>query len=210
MSFRSLFTLSLLLTLTSCAQFYAGRAYLAEMDGDELPFFNFNPEEDFPVVAGDMGHDWPSASQSRKRTPASVETDPASEALASELKRLEKMETSEDLELYYAYKNSFSSISQQIYFLKLPPYERRDYLLTSGLLKEARATRPLPFDPEETQRKNDVLIGMTKNEVLESMGRPIRVEIAGNPRNQNERWLYNYNNASKYIYFESGEVQGWE
>ena len=42
------------------------------------------------------------------------------------------------------------------------------------------------------------------------MGKPMRVEIAGNPRYENERWLYRMNGASKYIYFESGQVQGWE
>ena len=59
-------------------------------------------------------------------------------------------------------------------------------------------------------RSNDVSLGMNKNDVLESMGRPLQVEIAGNPRNENERWLYDLNGASKYIYFEAGEVQGWE
>jgi hypothetical protein len=51
---------------------------------------------------------------------------------------------------------------------------------------------------------------MSKTQVLQSWGEPARVDIAGNPSNENERWLYSMNGASKYIYFEAGEVQGWE
>jgi hypothetical protein len=51
---------------------------------------------------------------------------------------------------------------------------------------------------------------MKKGQVMASIGRPSKVEVAGNPQDENERWLYHMNGASKYIYFESGEVQGWE
>jgi hypothetical protein len=59
-------------------------------------------------------------------------------------------------------------------------------------------------------RNDEVAIGMRKPDVLDSLGKPLRVEIAGNPRHENERWLYRLNGAPKYIYFEAGEVQGWE
>ncbi len=51
---------------------------------------------------------------------------------------------------------------------------------------------------------------MSKNDIVASLGKPARVEIAGNPSYENERWVYQFNGSSKYIYFESGVVQGWE
>jgi hypothetical protein len=45
---------------------------------------------------------------------------------------------------------------------------------------------------------------------MNTFGRPTRVEVAGNPSYENERWLYSVNGATKYIYFESGRVEGWE
>lgn len=53
-------------------------------------------------------------------------------------------------------------------------------------------------------------MGMTKEEVMDQLGRPTKVEVAGNPENENERWGYLANGAMKYIYFESGYVEGWE
>lgn len=53
-------------------------------------------------------------------------------------------------------------------------------------------------------------MGMTKEEVMDQLGRPSKVEVAGNPENENERWGYLANGAMKYIYFESGYVEGWE
>ena len=51
---------------------------------------------------------------------------------------------------------------------------------------------------------------MNKTQVLTTLGQPQRVEIAGNPRFENVRWLYAEQGSPKYIYFESGLVGGWE
>ena len=59
-------------------------------------------------------------------------------------------------------------------------------------------------------RKSNAVTGMSKSDVMNNWGEPRRVEIAGNPSFENERWLYSVNGATKYIYFESGRVQGWE
>lgn len=202
MSLRSLIAVSFLFIQTGCANFHTGRAYLSDMDQDDSAFYN--PSEDFPVVAGDSG---------RFRGPSSiddVEEDRTSRALREELRELESMQSEESMELYTPYKKLLGSVSQRIYFLKLPPHERRDYLITRGILSEPSQHALTPHDRMSATRANDVLIGMDKHDVMESLGKPLRVEVAGNPRYENERWLYRLNGASKYIYFESGKVQGWE
>jgi outer membrane protein assembly factor BamE (lipoprotein component of BamABCDE complex) len=51
---------------------------------------------------------------------------------------------------------------------------------------------------------------MSKSDVMNHLGHPTRVEVAGNPSYENERWLYTRNGASNYVYFEAGHVEGWE
>ncbi len=208
------------------------RTYTDEMELEDYSFFN--PRQDFPVVGGDNGRDWITEGERMQRTPAAdvyMAEEKSSRALRSELRELEYMQSDADLDLYNAHKEKFRSASEKIYFLNLPVEERRDYLVDRGFLPlQTPKERRLPpqsshmvlanssesvksygdFSDPFVVRSNDVTLGMRKNDVLESMGSPLQVEIAGNPRNENERWLYELNGASKYIYFEAGEVQGWE
>jgi hypothetical protein len=211
MSFQSVLFIFLFTLPIGCSQFQTGRTYLSEMEHDDSSFFN--PQEDFPVVAGDNGKFWMDEEERRARTPASEEEILASRftrSLKNELRSLEAMQSEESLDFYKQYKNQLGSDSQRIYFLNLPPYERKEYLLTKGILAEKKGPSFTATERIFAVRKSDILTGMTKDDVLESMGKPMRVEIAGNPRYENERWLYRMNGASKYIYFESGQVQGWE
>jgi hypothetical protein len=50
---------------------------------------------------------------------------------------------------------------------------------------------------------------MQKSTVISSWGRPVKVEIAGDPRNENEKWSFSENGKMRHVYFESGVVQGW-
>jgi hypothetical protein len=201
---------------------------------EEEDYTFFNPREDFPVVSGDNGRDWISEGDRIRRTPASdvfMAEEKSIRALRSELRELEYRQSDDDLDLYNAHKDKFGSASEKIFFLNLPIKERRDYLVDRGFLTsqtpKTRKSLPSPSDKVLVSgidssfsssvlndpfivRSQDVTLGMNKSDVLESMGRPLQVEIAGNPRNENERWLYDLNGASKYIYFEAGEVQGWE
>lgn len=211
MSHRRLIFTFLFILPVGCTQFQTGRTYLTEMEHDDSSFFT--PREDFPVVAGDNGRWWTNEEERRARTPAS-EVDRYesryNRSLHNELRQLEGLQSSESLEFYNQYKNQLGSTSEKIYFLELPPYERKEYLKTKGIISEQRSPASTFHERMFAVRKNDILLGMNKNDVLESLGKPMRVEVAGNPRNENERWLYLMNGASKYIYFESGEVQGWE
>jgi hypothetical protein len=211
MSPRFLSSLFLLAITTGCADLSTGRSYLTEMEQDDAHFFS--PRKDFPVLAGDSGQDWMSESERKRRTPASqddIMEDRTSRALKAELRQLEGLQSEDSLELYNQYKHLLSGISGKIFFLKLPPRERKDYLMTKGLLAQRGPASETPFDKLAPRASHDIFLGMNKNEVLASMGKPFKVEVAGNPRNENERWLYRFSSRSKYIYFESGRVEGWE
>jgi hypothetical protein len=180
------------------------------MDHDDSSFFN--PRSDFPVVSGDSGRYWSTDEERRLRTPASieeVEEERENSSLRRELNHLEASLPEYASENYSKAKNSLNT-SEKIYFLRLNEREQWEYLESRGIVKSGPT---FGFSDEEKSlaaRNKAILLGMTKNEVMGSFGKPLRVEVAGNPSNENERWIYLANGAAKYIYFESGEVQGWE
>jgi hypothetical protein len=205
-AFKNLVFLILIMGLTSCSQFMTHRDYVAEMERDDSSFFN--PRVDFPVVAGDTGRDWESTSDRKNRTPASVDEIQDNESrrfLTQELRKLEGQQSDNALEQYEKNKHHFKTTSEKIYFLKLSQFERKDYLASRGFIKEEPSPRQI-----FAMRDSKVASGMSKSQVMENWGEPKRVEVAGNPSYENERWLYSVNGATKYIYFESGVVRGWE
>ena len=205
-SIRTQLTLMTLLSLASCAGLQ--RSFLAQMEHDDSTFYQ--PERDFRVVSGDSGRFWASDDERRARTPLSdddIFEERSQQALRRELKDLEGAQTDRALELYSAHKSRLN-ISERIYLLKLPKRERLDYLASKGLLNEDSFTSQRNRAP--ASRDSEIALGMGKSEVMDSLGKPRRVEVAGNPSYENERWVYQVNGSTKYIYFESGEVQGWE
>ena len=56
---------------------------------------------------------------------------------------------------------------------------------------------------------NELLLGMDKKTVMKKWGRPTRIDVAGNPTNENERWSFYYNGKVRQVYFEKGVVNGW-
>jgi hypothetical protein len=203
---KNLAFLFLIMGLSSCSQFMTHRDYVAEMERDDSSFFN--PRVDFPVVAGDTGRDWESTSDRKNRTPASVDEiqdNKSRRFLTQELRKLEGQQSDNALEQYEKNKHHFKTTSEKIYFLKLSQFERKDYLASRGFIKEESSPRQI-----FAMRDSKVASGMSKSQVMENWGEPNRVEVAGNPSYENERWLYSFNGATKYIYFESGVVRGWE
>lgn len=192
-----------------CSQFMSRRDFLSEMESDDTQFFN--PHTDFPVVAGDNGDFGISDEDRRNRTPASsydIESQRNTLSLEQELEELEGKQHQEDLTYYNKYRHKLATTSERIYYLNIPAGERREYLESRGMIEKNSA-----YTSSETAfaiRKSDILLGMSKDDVTTSWGQPVRVEVAGNPRNENERWVYKPDGASKYIYFESGKVEGWE
>lgn len=190
--------LFLLVFLTSCAYFPEQRTHFAQMSRDDRGFLE--PHRDFPVVMGDTGSWGYSEEVRRLRTPASTEESQEYEleqALKWELAELESIQSKEAFATYEKYSHHFTTISERIYYLKLPYHERYSYLESRGLISSGLSTF-------------QVTLGMSKTDVLSVLGRPQRVDIAGNPSFENERWLYAEQGSPKYIYFESGKVGGWE
>jgi len=209
-TYKKLTLLTLMLSMSSCGQLMSHRDYLSEMEHDDSSFFS--PREDFPVVAGDTGKDWETHSERKQRTPASIndaQDDRSRKFLNQELSHLERKQSDSALDLYEKHKKQLGTTSERIYFLKLSPYERKDYLRSRGFFKDEGQVLK-PHEEMFALRQSDVFAGMSKTDVMNNWGRPSRVEVAGNPSFENERWLYNVNGATKYIYFESGSVEGWE
>lgn len=205
MSFRFLI-LIILFSLMSCSQFRTGRTYMAEMSEDDSRFFE--PNSDFPIVAGDTGRYWISDGERARRTPASKEErdeDIFESSLKYELRSLENSLSSDEEKVYMKYRGDLRTISERIYFLKLSDYERRDYLISRGLIEVKESAPTLQIAGTQGVKR-----GMSKSEVVTSLGNPARIDVAGNPQNENERWLYTANGTQKYIYFEAGTVFGWE
>jgi hypothetical protein len=207
--FKNLLLAVVVFQTVGCSQFTSRRDFLSEMESDDTQFFN--PQQDFPVVAGDNGEFGISDEERRSRTPASaydIENQKNTLSLEQELESLERKQNEDDLNYYNKYRHKLATTSERIYFLKIPYGERREYLESRGMIENNPA-----YSSSETAlaiRKSDILLGMSKDDVTTSWGEPMRVEVAGNPRNENERWLYKADGASRYIYFESGRVEGWE
>lgn len=203
---------TILLSLFSCAELPTGRTYLSEMEHDDSSFYR--PEEDFPVVGGDAEVTGMSMDEYRRnrlpRTQEEKTYDREGQLLRAELQALETHQSEEDLAFYQKYKKRLATQSEKIYYLKLPRGERRQYLEDRGFIETQSQRSPASIGDSFTQRRSQVNLGMSKNDVFASLGKPSRVEIAGNPSYENERWVYQVNGSSKYIYFESGVVQGWE
>lgn len=205
--------LSSLILFSSCSQLEMGRSYLTEMEYNDSPFYS--PAEDFPIMAGDSGDMGRTLSDYGPATPLSKEEQYAKQstiALEEELRHLEAQQNEQSHEFYEGHKHKLSTVSERIYFLKLPARERSDYLASRGLLESQKAAPGVDRRPASLFGKSSSYLdlGMNKDEVLNSWGKPTRVEVAGNPLYENERWLYSVHGTSKYIYFESGTVQGWE
>jgi hypothetical protein len=204
---KLIFILALILICASCGMI-PQRSYLAEMEEDDSSFFE--PRKDFPVVPGDTGRDFRSKKEWRKRTPASETTQLREReeiSLKNELSRLESSQSEGALAQYQIYKPRLGSISEKIYFLQLKSKnERDDYLQARGLLE---TSAPHAQSMSAIFEQDQITLGMSKEEVQSYWGRPERVDVAGNPNHENERWLYRQNGAAKYVFFEAGKVGGW-
>jgi hypothetical protein len=206
-----IFQIGMLTGTLSCAGLHTGRSFVSEMGQEHSSFFN--PYQDFPVVGGDTGRAWMSEEERQLRTPASAEEyafRKQGRSIRQQLLALERQQSEEGERFYQKHRASFPNDSERIYFLQLPDEERAEYLAAKGYLPQDKS-HPVQFRPPgEQPSQSQITLGMSKTDVAQSFGEPVRVEVAGNPTNENERWLYKANGATKYIYFEGGLVEGWE
>lgn len=205
------FTLILGLTgllATSCA-FMSERSYSDQMENMEDGMFI--PNRDFQVVAGDSGEASLSRKEILRRTPASrLEKEKLFEnfALEEELVQLEEEQSGGMAEHYARYREKLKNNSERIYFLKLNTVRERDEYLASKGFFEGKHSNVSPQE-EDAISHHEIAQGMTKDAVLKSWGKPASIEVAGNPKYENERWVYKKNRRYEYVYFEGGQVEGY-
>ena len=173
---------------------------------------SFEPNIDFPVVAGDTGEMGTDFESIRLRTPSSASQKKLSDyelSLKSELYRLEGNLDEIEQRNYIEYKDKLGNDSQKIYYLSLDTVERRNYLITRGLIKEKRNSFYTHGERAIASITNDIVVGMHKSEVSRVWGEPARKDFAGDKRDENERWAYRRNDKIKFIFFNAGMVEGW-
>ncbi len=133
------------------------------------------------------------------------------------LKRIEaRLATKREKKQYYNVRAALRSDRERINFLSIPTYEARErWSQARGLVK---ADEVYTDEIAKTIESNDIALGMSQKAVMQSWGDPDAVEVAGNPIYGYERWRFNryvsggegYQKEMRIVYFEGGQVVGWE
>jgi hypothetical protein len=204
--------LAIIVSLTmlgSCA-FAPDRSFLEEMDRPDDAFFVAG--EDFDSVPGDSARVGRSRSEVWERTPKDkrqIASLQEKQYLSEELSDLESRQSSAKWNQYQRVKKRLGSTSEQIYFLKIPSLQERAAYLNSRGINKRGPMRYTSTETVEAIRNRDILLGMSKADVIKAWGRPDRIDVAGNPAYENERWAYSQRGERRVIFFESGKVEGW-
>lgn len=210
-----------LVLLVGCAgmHFTTERSFIKEMNGKtEL----WVAGTDFPITAGDRGRAYRTYDQVLGRTPASRAESQATNhesSLINELRWKESRLSYLERSKYEDIKWELGGVSDRIYYLDLSPYERQEYILAK-FPKTSREVVNTNRRPSSTRTGgiightigsfgSEISINMGKGDVIERWGRPSKVDIAGNPSRENERWIFYRGGSQKIVYFENGRVQGW-
>jgi hypothetical protein len=210
---------ALLIVISGCAGLgIPNRSFIDEMDHETDGFFIAG--QDFPVVAGDRAFEGRTKKEINSRTPASITSKKeisrhrsVRKELTSKLNGLSEHESEE----YRRALEFLPKDSDKIFYLNLPRHERLDYLMSRGYspeisknyLQEKSEGKGMSFFESRAVKVNDITVGMSKNTIVSSWGQPSRVDVAGNPINQNERWSYYESGKVRQVFFEAGKVEGW-
>lgn len=214
LNFKNLMMLSIVFVSSSCSMLLPDRSFIAEMERESDGFYN--PGKDFPVVSGDTGAVGRSREEVKLRTPSSerakkLNTEALS--LSDELKQKEEalfQGINEPLKEKYSLDKKFlQTDSDKLYYLSLSTPERETYIESKKLDLKEDLEQKTNMVKRRSVHSSELFLGMNKNEVVEMWGKPARVEIAGNPSHQNERWSFLEDGSVKQVYFEEGKVQGW-
>lgn len=204
-------TLGLVLVFnTGCSGFLPDRSFIEEMNRESDPAFQAG--RDFPIVSGDTGEAFRSRSEIESRTPASERTRKLMKEKASiheELAQKEADIPEEVLGQYTKDKKYLLTDSDKLYYLSLSKTDRESYISVKKQDLQDDQGKGQDFIQKHSIHNSELYLGMEKSQVLQTWGKPSRVEIAGNPKNQNERWSFSEDGNIKQVYFESGKVQGW-
>jgi hypothetical protein len=171
----------------------------------------FQPHKDFQVLSGDSGQRHLTQEEWNERIPKKVEEEKKVShhmMLQQELSDLENQLSDDEFEYYELHKEKLGSLSEKIYFLKLHTFKQREhYLWNKGKLSSLDL---VPNNAKQAIRDRSIILGMSKEAVVQSWGKPLKIEVAGNPRKENERWSFMEYGKIKVVYFERGYVSGWD
>ena len=208
--FKLLLVFTTVISLSSCALMLPDRSFIEEMERQNDPFYD--PGKDFPVVSGDEGSPYRSRDDINKRTPSSarsIKLNRESASLKDELQDKEEGLDDYEREKYLKNRKYLISDSDKLYYLSLSPHEQNAYI--SSVKSDISSEQDLKNNmvAKRSIHAKEIFIGMAKTDVVDAWGKPAKVEIAGNPSNQNERWSFVEDGSVKQVYFEAGKVQGW-
>ncbi len=203
------------LSLLFCGMFLAScsaldRSFIEEMDRDSEGFFA--PGKDFSIVSGDTGSPYRSREEVIKRTPAGKRSQALTkeaQSLTQELIEKEESLSESDFSEYKENSKYLASESDKLYYLSLSGSEKEQYISTKKTEYFEDHGKGKDIVKSRSVHASDIYLGMSKDEVITLWGRPTRVQIAGNPKYQNELWLFNEDGSYKQVYFEEGKVNGW-
>lgn len=206
-----------LMFLASCAMMMEQRSFVDEMDFETDGFFV--PNQDFEVMPGDEGQAFWNDQDINQRTPASTFSSKErlyTNSLKKELKYRESKLPEGEYRRYLQDQEFLETDSEKIYYLKLSYAKRSEYLSGKSLNYSYNSIKTYKkpsleqriYEDEQSYTQG-VSVGMKKQDVRESWGRPYRIDVAGNPEFENERWIYNKAGKTQVVYFENGMVNGW-
>ena len=204
-----LISLGAVTTLSSCSLLLPERSFIAEMEREDS---FYNPGTDFPVVSGDTGEVRRSHDEIMGRTPSSERQKRLSteeRSINDELMGKEDRLEEDEMTAYASDKKFLPTNSDKLYYLSLSRSEREVYIRTKkqDIRDDLEGKRNMVR--KHSIHGGELYLGMAKADVLDTWGKPARVEIAGNPTQQNERWSFVEDGNVKQVYFEGGKVQGW-
>jgi hypothetical protein len=208
-SYKKLIVGLLLIFMTSCGTLQ--RSFIDQMDRESDGMVV--PGKDFPVIGGDSGEVFRNKEEIHLRTPASERGDSRRKNVASIRQELaakeEALQVEEEIDQYRKDLRFLPSDSDKLYYLSLQGEERSRYIETKkeDTLEDKKGSQNLV--DKHSVRGSALYLGMEKEQVLKNWGRPSKVDIAGNPKLQNERWSFVEDGNIRQVYFEGGKVQGW-
>lgn len=205
------FNLVLVGLLTSCAELFHNRTFIDEMDRDTDGLIVAG--RDFQTVPGDTGRAYRSHQEILKRTPMSERYKrklTEEESLKYELAKKEDRLSPAEYRDYVEFKELMPSLSEKIYYLSLTPQERLRFISEKRqLLGGVSSSMGWEYMKEQSVNDGHLYLGMDKESVINSWGRPEKIDIAGDAEYENERWSFYEDGKIKKVYFERGQVQGW-
>ena len=208
MRFKAILLVTVASLTSSCALMLPERSFTDEMDRESV----FSPGRDFPIMSGDTGDVRIGKDELKSRTPTSERSRRLNkEAVSIEQELIQKEDVLNDSEKqkYGLDKKFLQTNSDKLYYLSLNSFERNSYISTKKEELQDDMERGKNMVRNRSIHSAELFLGMNKSEVTQVWGKPARVEVAGNPINQNERWSFKEDGNVRQVYFEGGKVQGW-